>query len=116
MHAANEHRRSAPGRVLVRAGVVAVAATVIVTVTVIITVIMGAVGGTPGGGQHLVVAVAVATAITTSLLSSARTASPVMRVRTASTGASGHIEASTAYWCALAVPRRPQRPRAPGQG
>ena len=114
MRAANDHRRPAVGRVLVRAGDVAVTVTVILTA--IVTVVMGAVGGTPGGGQHLVLAVAVATAITSSLLSSGRAASSVVRVPTASTGASGHIESSTAYWCALAAPRRPQRPRAPGQG
>ncbi len=30
-------------------------------------------------------------------------------------GASGHVEASTAYWCAVPTPRLPARPRAPGQ-
>ena len=112
MRATDEHRRPAPGRLLGRAGDVAVT----VILTVIVTVLMGAVGGTPGYGQHLVLAVAVATVITTSLLSSGRAASSVVRVPTASTGASGHIEAATAYWCALAAPRRPQRPRAPEQG
>ena len=108
MRAADEHRRAVPGRAFVWACAVAV--------TGIIVVVMGAVGGTPGGGENLVLAVALATALATTLLSNARTASPMVRVQTASTGASGHVEASTAYWCALAAPRRPLRPRAPGQG
>ncbi len=105
MRVADWHRRAASGRVLLCACAVAV--------TLIVTAVVGAAGGTPGG-QHLVLALAVAIVLTTALLSSARTASPVVRVRTAATGASGHIDASTAYWCALAAPRRPQRPRAPG--
>ncbi|OFE16674.1 hypothetical protein BA895_03590 [Humibacillus sp. DSM 29435] len=108
MRVADWHRRAAPGRALVWACPVAV--------TLIVTVVLGAAGGTPGGGQHLVLAVAVATALTTLLLASGRTASPAVPVRTATTGASGHIEASTAYWCAVAAHRRPQRPRAPEQG
>lgn len=109
MRAANDHRSAAPGRAFTAACAVAV------MLTVTVSVVMGAVGGTPGGGE-LVLAVAVMTALTTSLLAVSRTASPVVRVQTPSTGASGHIEAPTAYWCALAAPRRPQRPRAPGLG
>lgn len=30
-------------------------------------------------------------------------------------GASEHVDAPTAYWCAVPVPRRPAQPRAPGQ-
>lgn len=127
MRAADEHRRARanPGRSLFGALTVTVAVDVGMVVAMVVAMVIAmasvlgvsAVGSTPGGGEQLVLAVAVVTALTTSLFCISRTPSAGMRLqKTATTGASGHIEAPTAYWCALAAPRRPQRPRAPGQG
>ncbi|MDN5765288.1 MAG: hypothetical protein L0H96_07985 [Humibacillus sp.] len=116
MRAANEQRRPAPGRAFFWACAFSVGVTVAIGVVIgtVVGTALGAAGGTPGGVE-LVLAVAVVSALTTSLLAISRTASPVVRAQTAATGASGHIEASTAYWCAVTAPRRPQRPRAPGR-
>lgn len=38
----------------------------------------------------------------------------VRAVRAPSGRHRGHVEAPTAYWCAVSAPSRPQRPRAPG--
>ena len=40
----------------------------------------------------------------------------VARYRPSGTGAGDEVEAPSAYWCAVPVPRRPSRPRAPGLG
>ena len=80
---------------------------------VALTVFMGGAGTL--GGAELLLAVTVAAALATSLLCTARAASPVLLGQAASSGASGHVEAPTAYWCALRAPRAPRRPRAPGR-
>ena len=105
MRAANVQRQAALGRAFTVAGVVAIA----------VIVAMGAVGGAAGGGEPLVLAVAVMATLTTAALSATHAVPPARRVQSPSRGASGHVEASTAYWCALSAPRRPQRPRAPGR-
>lgn len=116
MRAASEQRRPAPGRAFFWSCAFSVGVTVAIGVVIgtVVGTAMGVAGGTPGGGE-LVLAVAMVTALTTALVAVSRTAAPVVRVPTAATGASGHIQASTAYWCAVTAPRRPQRPRAPGR-
>lgn len=67
-----------------------------------------------GGPAFL--AVVAAAALSVAFASAVRLASTPRPARLRSRSAVGHVDAPTAYWCALAVPVRPQRPRAPGQG
>lgn len=67
------------------------------------------------GGHVMLTAVAAAAALT-ALAAAVRSAAAPGPVRVQSRSAVGHVDASTAYWCALPVPVRPHRPRAPGRG
>ncbi len=69
----------------------------------------------PSGGATLVAVVGLA-ALAALSTSAARGGWAVPTVRCTSGGASGHVEAPTAYWCAVPTPALPARPRAPGQG
>jgi hypothetical protein len=63
---------------------------------------------------HALVAAAAVAALAIALGHTAY--APALRpVRVRSDRAGGHVEAPTAYWCAVAAPSRPQRPRAPGR-
>ncbi|WP_295697298.1 hypothetical protein [Lapillicoccus sp.] len=68
--------------------------------------------GTPSGTAFLAAAVA---ALAVVLSSAGHVARPFPALPSRTGGASGHVDAPTAYWCAVQVPRRPAQPRAPGQ-
>lgn len=70
-------------------------------------------GGTSGPA---LIAAATAAALVVVLTSTGHVAWTAGRVLAGAGGASGHIEAPSAYWCALPVSHQPQRPRAPGRG
>ena len=63
---------------------------------------------------HALVAAAV-TAVAIALGHTAYAPAALRPARVRSDRAGGHVEAPTAYWCAVAAPSRPQRPRAPGR-
>ena len=68
--------------------------------------------GNPSGGALLITAVA---ALAVVLSSVGRVARAIPDLPSQAGGASGHVDAPTAYWCAVQVLRRPAQPRAPGQ-
>lgn len=70
----------------------------------------------PGGssGYALLAAAAVA-ALAAVLTRTGHLASARLQTSLRASGASGHVAAPTAYWCAVSVPHRPARPRAPGR-
>ena len=70
----------------------------------------------PGRPFACALLAAAAVAAMAAVLSSAgRVARAVRELPSRTGGASGHVDAPTAYWCAVQVPRRPAQPRAPGQ-
>lgn len=78
------------------------------------------VGVTKGGPDTTVVAAMLLGAAmlwsgSTSMRFAGRQASPAARMPVPSRGCSGHVEAPSAYWCAVPTPARPRLPRAPGQ-
>lgn len=70
----------------------------------------------PGGssGYALLAAAAVA-ALAAVLTGTGHLASARRQSSSRASGTSGHVVAPTAYWCAVSVPHRPARPRAPGR-
>ena len=67
-----------------------------------------------GAGQVLLTAAAVGL-LTAVLATAGQHVVQPLPVRANPSGVAGAVPASTAYWCALAAPSCPQRPRAPGR-
>lgn len=65
--------------------------------------------------SHVLLAVAAVAALTVALAANGQVAWTIVPVRARVAGACGHVEAPTAYWCAVQPPSRPQRARAPGR-
>lgn len=67
-------------------------------------------------GVSLALGMVMVCAWSAALRAAGRTSAMAVRARVRARGASGHVDAASAYWCAVPVPRRPRLPRAPGRG
>lgn len=105
------HRPSAPARSVSRLQLAAFALTASLAATIV--VLSGSL--VAAGPGHLLLSAATVGVLTAVLAATGRHVVQPLPVRIASTGVTGAVPASTAYWCALDAPSCPQRPRAPGR-